>query len=110
MTQSTLSALSESSGSVAPERAHDGDPDSFQPASSQLPDSAAEEVGITGGHRPDPAAAAGLSEEERALLGHLKDRKDAAQAVFMALSRAEQAATAAAQVGWGQGLGFKDII
>lgn len=47
---------------------------------------------------PRPPVAAGLSEEERSLLGQLKDRKDAAQAVFMALSRAEQAATAAAQV------------
>ena len=43
-------------------------------------------------------ATSSMSDAELELLEQLKDRKDAAQAVFMALERAEQAATAAAQV------------
>ena len=43
-------------------------------------------------------ATSSMSDAEISLLEELKDRKDAAQAVFMALERAEQAAAAAAQV------------
>ncbi len=43
-------------------------------------------------------ATTSMSDAELDLLEQLKDRKDAAQAVFMALERAEQAATAAAEV------------
>ena len=45
-----------------------------------------------------PPATTSMSDAELDLLEQLKDRKDAAQAVFMALERAEQAATAAAEV------------
>ena len=44
------------------------------------------------------ASKAALRAFARCWLVELKDRKDAAQAVFMALQRAEQAAAAAAQV------------
>lgn len=39
-----------------------------------------------------------MTEEDMALLGRLKDRRSAAEDVYRALRRAEQAATAAAQV------------
>lgn len=47
--------------------------------------------------RPWASMTSSMSEEEIELLGQLKDRKDAAQAVFLALSRAENAANAAAE-------------
>ena len=78
-----------------------GLPGSYPTASWQPPASAADSAGAqrNGEDRGLRApVTAGLSEEERALLEQLKDRKDAAQAVFMALSRAEHAATAAAEV------------
>lgn len=77
-------------------RTRRGLPGSFAAVPQQLP-SGAVDVAASQKRPQRPPVAPGLSEEERSLLEQLKDRKDAAQAVFMALSRAEHAATAAAE-------------
>ena len=80
-------------------------------APDSISDSSAKPIGVDKTNADRPArrrrkastktralATSSLSDAEIELLEQLKDRKDAAQAVYMALERAEQAATAAAEV------------